>query len=176
MAEELSSAKDELQGFEAEAEKIFAEAKAAADAVIAKVKESERERANMMRQLATLKDTADDVERQRIEGLEAERRQNLVKSAPTAPELYSVAEPADHVFIDNWFKRIIHYDLAIYTADVTQQQDGVYRLDLPITASRNEVDETGTETPLLFDHPVEIAVSFEAGEAITAKSSLAVKI
>ncbi len=93
LAEELSSAKEELQGFEAEAEKIFAEAKAAADAVIAKVKESERERANMMSQLATLKDTAADVERQRIEGLEAERRQNLVKSAPTAPELYSVAEP-----------------------------------------------------------------------------------
>ncbi|MEZ7857656.1 MAG: hypothetical protein QMB01_01245, partial [Aquiluna sp.] len=87
LAEELSSAKEELQGFEVEAEKIFAEAKAAADAVIAKVKESERERANMMSQLATLKDTAADVERQRIEGLEAERRQNLVKSAPTAPEL-----------------------------------------------------------------------------------------
>ena len=93
LAEELSSAKEELQGFEVEAEKIFAEAKAAADAVIAKVKESERQRANMMSQLATLKDTADDVQRQRIEGLEAERRQNLVKSAPTAPELYSVAEP-----------------------------------------------------------------------------------
>lgn len=87
--------------------------------------------------------------------------------------LYNVAEPADHVFIDNWFKRIIHYDLAIYTADVTQQQDGVYRLDLPITASRNEVDETGTETPLLFDHPVEIAVSFEAGETIYSKQLIA---
>jgi len=61
--------------------------------VIAKVKQSERERATMMSQLASLKDTAADLERQRIEGLEAERRQNLVKTAPTAPELYSVGNP-----------------------------------------------------------------------------------
>ncbi|MDG2497571.1 MAG: NlpC/P60 family protein [Aquiluna sp.] len=93
LAEELDSAKAELEGIEAEAKKLFEEAKAAADAVIAKVAESERQRANMMSQLATLKDTAADLERQRIEGLEAERRQNLVKTAPTAPELYSVGEP-----------------------------------------------------------------------------------
>ena len=49
--------------------------------------------AEMMTQLATLKDTASDLERQRREGLEAERRQNLIKTAPTAPELYSVSEP-----------------------------------------------------------------------------------
>ena len=93
LTEELASAKVELEGIEAAAKKLFDEAKAAADAVIAKVAESERERANMMSQLATLRDTAADLERQRIEGLEAERRQNLIKTAPTAPELYSVGEP-----------------------------------------------------------------------------------
>ena len=93
LASELSSAQAELETRKTEAEKLYREAKSAADAVIAKVTESESQRANMLGQLASLKDTASDLERQRIEGLEAERRQNAVKDAPTAPELYTVGAP-----------------------------------------------------------------------------------
>ena len=93
LAAELSSAQTELETRRTAAEKLSREAKAAADAVIAKVNESESQRATMLGQLANLKDTASDLERQRIEGLEAERRQNAVKDAPTAPELYTVGAP-----------------------------------------------------------------------------------
>jgi cell wall-associated NlpC family hydrolase len=93
LAAELSSAQAELETRRAASEKLYREAKAAADAVIAKVNESESQRASMLGQLANLKDTASDLERQRIEGLEAERRQNAVKDAPTAPELYTVGAP-----------------------------------------------------------------------------------
>jgi len=93
LAAELSSAQAELETRRAASEKLYREAKAAADAVIAKVNESESQRASMLGQLANLKDTASDLERQRIEGLEAERRQNAVKDAPTAPELYTVSAP-----------------------------------------------------------------------------------
>ena len=93
LAAELSSAQAELETRRTAAEKLYREAKAAADAVIAKVNESESQRATMLGQLANLKDTASDLERQRIEGLEAERRQNAVKDAPTAPELYTVGAP-----------------------------------------------------------------------------------
>ena len=93
LASELASAQTELESRRAAAEKLYREAKSAADAVIAKVSESESQRATMLGQLATLKDTASDLERQRIEGLEAERRQNAVKDAPTAPELYTVGPP-----------------------------------------------------------------------------------
>lgn len=93
LAAELSSAQTELETRRAASEKLYREAKAAADAVIAKVNESESQRASMLGQLANLKDTASDLERQRIEGLEAERRQNAVKDAPTAPELYTVGAP-----------------------------------------------------------------------------------
>ena len=93
LAAELSSAQTELETRRAASEKLYREAKAAADAVIAKVNESESQRATMLGQLANLKDTASDLERQRIEGLEAERRQNAVKDAPTAPELYTVGAP-----------------------------------------------------------------------------------
>lgn len=90
---ELDESKKQLEEVEKEAKQLFDEAQAAADAVIAKVNATERERATMMAQLADLQDNAADLERQRREGLEAERRQNLVKTAPTAPELYSVGNP-----------------------------------------------------------------------------------
>ena len=90
---ELEEAKKQLEVVEAEAKKLFDEAQAAADAVIAKVRSTERERATMMSQRASLQDNAEDLERQRREGLEAERRQNAIKTAPTAPELYTVGPP-----------------------------------------------------------------------------------
>lgn len=90
---ELAEAKQQLEVVEAEAKQLFDEAQAAADAVIAKVRSTERERATMMSQLSSLQDNAEDLERQRREGLEAERRQNAIKTAPTAPELYSVGAP-----------------------------------------------------------------------------------
>lgn len=93
LANELAAAKTELQDREAGAKRLFVEAQDAANAVISKVSQSERQRAGMMSQLESLTDTASDLERQRREGLEAERRQNLVKAAPTAPELYSVGDP-----------------------------------------------------------------------------------
>ena len=93
LANELDSAKAELEIRRVEAKKLLDEAQAAANAVIAKVRESEVQREAAMDQLASLKDTASDLERQRREGLEAERRQNAVKTAPTAPELYSVSDP-----------------------------------------------------------------------------------
>jgi cell wall-associated NlpC family hydrolase len=93
LAAELASAQAELEDRKAAAKALYDEAQAAAKAAIAKVAESENQRAEMMSQLATLKDTASDLERQRREGLEAERRQALVKTAPTAPELYTVGQP-----------------------------------------------------------------------------------
>lgn len=93
LALELEQSRIELEEIEAEAEKLYQEAQDAADAVIAKVAESERERATMMEQLAELKDTAEEIERQRQEGLEWERRQAAIRAAPTAPELYTVGEP-----------------------------------------------------------------------------------
>ena len=93
LAVELDSATDELKARQAAAKKLYDEAQQAANAVISKVRESEQERATAMNQLASLKDTASDLERQRREGLAAEARQNAIKTAPTAPELYSVGDP-----------------------------------------------------------------------------------
>lgn len=93
LANELDSARSELEVRRQAAKELLEEAQSAAAAVIKTVRESEIQRSEMMSQLASLKDTVTDLERQRREGLEAERRQNLIKTAPTAPELYSVSDP-----------------------------------------------------------------------------------
>lgn len=93
LANELDSARSELEVRRQAAKELLEEAQSAAAAVIKTVRESEIQRSEMMSQLASLKDTVSDLERQRREGLEAERRQNLIKTAPTAPELYSVSDP-----------------------------------------------------------------------------------
>lgn len=93
LASELGLAEEELSRREDAAKKAFEEAQAAANAVQRKVEENEALNRTLISQLADLKDTAEDLERQRQEGLEAERRQNAVGTAPTAPELYSVGNP-----------------------------------------------------------------------------------
>ena len=93
LAGELGLAEEELADREEVAKEAFEEAQAAADAVQRKVEENEALNRTLISQLADLKDTAEDLERQRQEGLEAERRQNAVGTAPTAPELYTVGSP-----------------------------------------------------------------------------------
>lgn len=90
---ELSDAKADLDAKAAVAKKAFKEAKAAAAAVQAKVDENEALNRTMFSQLARLRNTAADLERQRAEGLAAERRQSAGTSAPIAPELYDVGPP-----------------------------------------------------------------------------------
>lgn len=93
LANELAAAQAELEIQEAATKKIYLEAKGAQDAALAKVAQSEKENRTMLIQLASLQDQAEDLERQRREGLAAEARQNAIKTAPTAPELYSVSDP-----------------------------------------------------------------------------------
>jgi len=93
LGDELKVAKDELAGKAAIAKAAFDEARTAANAVQTKVDENERANRTFYAQLATLRNTAADLERQRAEGLAAEARQNAVKDKPIAPELYDVGAP-----------------------------------------------------------------------------------
>ena len=93
LAAELAGAQAELESLEAVAQRIFEEAKAAADAARLKVEENERLNRQLISQLADLRDTAEELERQRAEGLAAEARQRAVSTPPVAPELYTVGPP-----------------------------------------------------------------------------------
>ena len=93
LAQELAAAEEELEEKRLVAEEALIEAQNAAAEVQDKVDENEALNAEMVRQLASLRDTAEELERQRAEGLAAEARQRAVGTAPTAPNLYSVSGP-----------------------------------------------------------------------------------
>jgi cell wall-associated NlpC family hydrolase len=93
ITDELAAAEAELAAIAAIAEAAFQEAQAAADKVTAKVEENKRQNAIFYSQLATLRNTAADLERQRAEGLAWEARQAAGGGIPQAPELYTVGPP-----------------------------------------------------------------------------------
>ena len=93
VSDQLAVAKVELDKQAKVAQAAYQEAKTAADEVQAIVDESNRKNAVAYAQLADLKNTAADLERQRAEGLAAEARQNAGTTKPIAPELYAVGAP-----------------------------------------------------------------------------------
>ena len=102
VTDELAVAKKELAATAAIAKAAFVEAQNAANAVQTKVDENNRLNKTFYGQLASLRNTAADLERQRAEGLAAEARQNAGKTMPTAPELYEVG-PANAAKVDGMF-------------------------------------------------------------------------
>lgn len=93
LTDELASAQEELAQKAEVAQKAFDDATAAANAVEAKVAANKRQNRIFYNQLASLRNTASDLERQRQEGLAWERRQAAGTSMPDAPELYKVGPP-----------------------------------------------------------------------------------
>ena len=93
LTDELATAQAELEAKAEVAKKAFDEATAAANAVEAKVAANKRQGRIFYNQLASLRNTASDLERQRAEGLAWERRQAAGTSLPEAPELYKVGPP-----------------------------------------------------------------------------------
>jgi peptidoglycan DL-endopeptidase CwlO len=93
ITDELAAAEAELAEIAAIAEAAFAEAQAAADRVTAKIEANRSQNETFYSQLASLRNTASDLERQRAEGLAWERRQAAGGGIPDAPELYTVGAP-----------------------------------------------------------------------------------
>ena len=93
LQDELGAAKTELAGKAAIAKAAYTEATAAASAAQAKVTANEQLNRTFYAQLASLRNTSAALEKQREEGLAAERRQQAGSAKMDAPELYSVGEP-----------------------------------------------------------------------------------
>ena len=92
LADELSAAKEELAAKAKIAQDAYAEAQAAANTLQAKVDENKALNRNFYAQLASLRNTSSELERQRAEGIERERAQANGTADTTAPELYDVGD------------------------------------------------------------------------------------
>lgn len=92
LTDELNAAKSELAGKAAIAKTAYVEATSAASAAQAKVESNEKLNKTFYAQLASLRNTSATLERQREEGLAAERRQQNGSAKMDAPELYTVGD------------------------------------------------------------------------------------
>lgn len=92
LADELSAAKEELAAKAKIAQDAYAEAQAAANTLQAKVDENKALNRTFYAQLANLRNTSAELERQRAEGIERERAQANGTADTTAPELYDVGD------------------------------------------------------------------------------------
>ena len=92
LADELAVAKEELATKAAAAQSAFDEAQSASNAMQAKVNENKALNRTFYSQLASLKNTSAELERQRAEGLLNEQAQANGTADTTAPELYTVGD------------------------------------------------------------------------------------
>ena len=102
LSDDLDVAKAEMKVLAAEAKAKFVVAQQAASAAQAIVDQNTKLNKTFYAQLASLRDTASDLERQRAEGLAAERRQAAGSTNMDAPELYDVGD-ADAAKVDAMF-------------------------------------------------------------------------
>ncbi len=93
VTDQLSAAKTELADKAKVAHDAYAEAQSAANVLQTKVDENKALNRTFYSQLASLRNTSADLERQRAEGLANERAQQNGTADFTAPELYDVGDP-----------------------------------------------------------------------------------
>jgi cell wall-associated NlpC family hydrolase len=92
LANELQAAKLELEAKKKVAQAAYDEAQTAANTAQGLVNENVKLNKTFYAQLASLQNTSAELERQRAEGLAAERRQQAGSAKMDAPELYSVGD------------------------------------------------------------------------------------
>ncbi|MFM6962878.1 MAG: C40 family peptidase [Micrococcales bacterium] len=93
LTDELQAAKIQLNTRKIAAQTTYDAAQTAANTAIALVNQNQALNKTFYHQLAILQNTSDDLERQRAEGLAAERRQQQGSANMDAPELYTVGAP-----------------------------------------------------------------------------------
>lgn len=85
-------------------------------------------------------------------------------------ELYKVAPQEHHILIDDWFKRIVTYDLEVDDVKVTTMSNGEFEIVIDIKSKRFETQPDGRIEEIAIDEPINIGVfskhpsSYKKGE------------
>ena len=90
-----------------------------------------------------------------------QRHRHEMDASVTAPqfieELYKVTPEKHHSLIDDWFKKIITYNLSVSDADYTLLPNGTYEIAFTIDAEKYESLD-GIETLVPMDEPIPIGL------------------
>lgn len=73
-------------------------------------------------------------------------------------EVYLVTPSAYHTLIDDWFKRIITYDLQLKNVSYKKLSNGKYEIMLDIVTKRFETKDLGEEVPIAINEPIQIGL------------------
>ena len=86
--------------------------------------------------------------------------------------LYKVTPKKHHILIDDWFKRVIRYDLSTKEKSYKKLSDGTYEITLKIAAKRFKMKATGEEVAIAINEPIYIGVFTKHPENISSDESI----
>lgn len=73
-------------------------------------------------------------------------------------ELYKVSPEKHHQLIDDWFKRVITYDLSMGQVSHEKLSNGQYEITLTVNAKRFELQDSGAYQTITINEPIEIGL------------------
>lgn len=73
-------------------------------------------------------------------------------------EIYNATPAEQHTLIDDWFKRVITYDLSVIDSSYRKLENGSYEVTFSIKAKRFETLDSGEIKEILINEPIKIGV------------------
>jgi len=73
-------------------------------------------------------------------------------------EIYKVTPQEYHILIDDWFKKVITYDLRIEESSYKELANGTYEISVKVSARRFETLESGEIKQIAINEPIKIGV------------------
>ncbi len=87
-------------------------------------------------------------------------------------EIYKVTPRDQHVLIDDWFKKVITYDLGVEESSFKALANGTYEVTVKIKAKRFETLESGEIKQIAINEPIKIGVFTEHPSTVKDDSSI----
>ena len=95
-----------------------------------------------------------------------------VNSIEFLDEIYKVTPYEYHTLIDDWFKKIITYDLEIDDSSYLELADGTYEVSVNIKAKRFETNTAGEIEQIAINEPIKIGVFTTHPASVKDESSI----
>ncbi|WP_459211951.1 ABC transporter permease/M1 family aminopeptidase [Aquimarina rhabdastrellae] len=86
-------------------------------------------------------------------------------------EVYKVTPQEYHQLIDDWFKRVITYDLSIKEKTIKKMKNGKYEIRLTVKAQRYS-DKQGKKSPIAIDEPITLGMFKKQPKEITDQDDI----
>jgi len=91
-----------------------------------------------------------------------DRHRSINKLAATSVELleeiYKVTPAEQHVLVNDWFKKLITYDLGIEESSYKELANGSYEVTVKVKSKRFETLDSGESKQISIDEPIKIGV------------------